>query len=335
MTKSKSIVLLRADGDSKIGLGHVYRCLAIAERLNEHFDFIFCIQNPSDSIKKIISNYAEMYAIDDAKNEISQLAEIIREKQVKITVLDGYHFDTAYQCKLKMLNVKLISIDDYQPFHYVADVVINHAEGLTEKQLSVEPYTKIFLGFDYALLRKEYIELENKDRHIDSLNGVFICFGGVDIDNISLKILRACVSLNYFKNIDLVVGAGYKHENEMRDYCSDKSFISIHKNLDVIRMVELMRLNELAIVPASTISIEAFKSKMYLFTGTTADNQKNILNGLKRYPNVHVAGDFNILNEIQITQELRKMIETFKPFYLPATATNADQSLKSIFHSLL
>jgi hypothetical protein len=99
-------------------------------------------------------------------------------------------------------------------------------------------------------------------------------------------------------------------------------------------MVELMRLNELAIVPASTISIEAFKAKMCLFTGTTAANQKNILNGLRKYHHVHVAGDFNALNEIQVMQELRKMIAMFKPFYLPAAATNAGHALKTIFNSL-
>ncbi|MDB5222992.1 MAG: Spore coat polysaccharide biosynthesis protein predicted glycosyltransferase, partial [Chitinophagaceae bacterium] len=49
--KPKSHILFRADGNSKIGLGHVYRCLAIAERLSEHFNCYFAIRQQSSELK--------------------------------------------------------------------------------------------------------------------------------------------------------------------------------------------------------------------------------------------------------------------------------------------
>lgn len=189
---------------------------------------MFATVNPTDYQKNELSNICPCISLNQATH-FEDLLSMLQGDE--IVVLDNYFFTTDYQRAIKAKGCKLVCIDDMHDKHYVADVVINHAEGITEKQLSVEPYTKIFLGFSYALLRKKYIELENKDRHIDNLNKVFVCLGGADADtnNLSLKIIKACVSLNYFKNIDLVVGAGYEYENEMWNYCSDKSFICIHK----------------------------------------------------------------------------------------------------------
>jgi hypothetical protein len=100
-------------------------------------------------------------------------------------------------------------------------------------------------------------------------------------------------------------------------------------------MAELMLVNDLAIVPASTIAIEAIKSKMYLFTGLAVDNQENIMNGLCNYPQVYIAGDFISMNESQIQQNLEDMIANFKPICLPASEVNTNQYIVSIFNSLL
>jgi hypothetical protein len=65
------------------------------------------------------------------------------------------------------------------------------------------------------------------------------------------------------------------------------------------------------------------------------DNQKNLLKGLQKYPQVYVAGDFNTLNEQQIQERIEDMINQFKPVYLPANTINSNQYVLSIFNSLL
>lgn len=72
-------------------------------------------------------------------------------------VLDNYFFTTDYQRAIKEKGCCLVCVDDMHDKHYVADVVINH--GLTDESLfDVEPYTKLCLGFDWALLRHPFIE---------------------------------------------------------------------------------------------------------------------------------------------------------------------------------
>ena len=56
----KRNIIIRADGGSSIGMGHVVRSLALAEMLKSEFDIYFAIQNPSDyvlnTIQKTTSN---------------------------------------------------------------------------------------------------------------------------------------------------------------------------------------------------------------------------------------------------------------------------------------
>ena len=47
-------IIFRADGNSEIGLGHIMRCLALAEMLEGDFDMSFAIQNPDEKIEKLI-----------------------------------------------------------------------------------------------------------------------------------------------------------------------------------------------------------------------------------------------------------------------------------------
>lgn len=330
----KPKVYIRADGNSEIGLGHVIRSLALAEMLKADFECVFATRFLTDYIHtESMKACNDVIKLPETDEHFDAFLSCLSGEE--IVVLDNYFFATDYQRSIKNKGCKLVCIDDMHDKHYVSDVVINHAEGLNKKDFSVESFTKLCLGFNYALLRKEFIELENRSRNIDVLNKMFVCFGGVDVNNLSQKIIKVCTSINYFTHIDLVVGDAYENENEMRRFCTDKPFLNIHKNLDVNKMVELMLANDLAIVPASTIAIETFKAKMYLFTGFTVDNQKNLLKGLQKYSQVYVAGDFNTLKENQIREKFEDLIIGFKPAFLPAKTANPKQKILSIFNSLL
>jgi spore coat polysaccharide biosynthesis predicted glycosyltransferase SpsG len=51
-------VIIRADGNSEIGYGHIFRCLALAQMLNEDFECWFYSQNPPTLLKQEIEKVA-------------------------------------------------------------------------------------------------------------------------------------------------------------------------------------------------------------------------------------------------------------------------------------
>ena len=106
----------------------------------------------------------------------------------------------------------MVCIDDMHDKHYVADVVINH--GQTNSALfDVEPYTKLCLGFDWALLRSPFIEackqtlvlVQNVVRE-----SITITFGGVDSFDFTGHYIREAMQLPTVSQITAVVGDAYQ-----------------------------------------------------------------------------------------------------------------------------
>ena len=149
-------VILRADGNSEIGMGHFYRTLALGEMLKNDFECIFATQTPVrqqiNELKKTFGNLINLPANDTHFNQF-----LNHLNGNEIVVLDNYYFDTSYQKKIQDKGCKLVCIDDIHDKHYVADIVINHAPGLNKSVFSTENYTKLLLGLDYTLLRKDFL----------------------------------------------------------------------------------------------------------------------------------------------------------------------------------
>ena len=278
---SKTKIFFRADGNAKIGIGHVVRSLALADMLKEEFDCHFIIQNPlpklKEQISEICNSIIELNPVIDYEKEAATIANTIL-KGNEIVVLDGYNFKTNYQKILKEKGCKIFCIDDIYSCHFVADVIINHAGGLTPAHYSAEEYTRFFLGLSYALLRKPFRDAaQKKVENLDSTNDVFICMGGADPNNDTINVLRKCEAITNIGTCFLVIGAAYQYEKELQAFIA-QSFLKIEilSNLDADQMARYMEKCRIAITPPSTVSYEYLSTRGLLYLKVIADNQKNI-----------------------------------------------------------
>ncbi len=267
-------VFIRADGSSEIGLGHLIRCNALALMLKNEFQIIFaCKEIPIEIFTKISNNGFHIQSIDSEDDFFKILSKD------EIVVIDHYGLDTNYQKKIKELGCKLVCIDDLHDKEFFADVIINHAEGILAKDYSCKPYTKLFLGIKYALLRHPFLlASEEENRIIDSISNCFVCFGGSDFENYTLDTVKQLVEIDSIKKINIVIGSGYLYSNELAIFCKANSSheIIIYNNLSADALVTVMLNSELAIVPSSSILYEVLSVKMPIITGYTAENQKFI-----------------------------------------------------------
>ena len=147
----------------------------------------------------------------------------------EIVVLDNYFFTTEYQKKIKERGSKLVCIDDMHDKHYFADVVINHA--LTDPLLfDCEAYTKLCLGFDYALLRAPFLKPVSCNNRYKS---IIVCFGGSDFLHIADKVVSMLLSLHVQYNIVVVLG----EKAQLSETNSQK--VAIKRSLSAYQMAEL------------------------------------------------------------------------------------------------
>jgi len=282
-------IIFRADGNSNIGLGHVIRSLAIADMIKDEFDCVFAIKSPTDQLQKIILescnkiiNLREEDAEDEFISFISSDA---------IVVLDGYLFKTDMQIAIKNKGCKLVCIDDLNEWHFVADAIINQNSDITTADYSKEPYTRLFSGLDYAMLRKPFLDAAKKERYPRKIKNIIINFGGADMYNLTLKVLRACIGIGAQINIHIITGAAYRHLDTLNEFKGQKS-IFFHDRLNADQMCSLMLECELIICPASSVCIEALSAGMNIITGYYADNQRAFASFLNREQYASSIGDF-------------------------------------------
>lgn len=295
-----SKVYFRVDGNTKIGLGHVIRCLALADMLHGHFECVFLVQTLPSALEKQITKNHQLINLP-AYNDLQEEARAIANKHLdvsKIVVLDGYNFKLDYQKAIKANGCKLVCIDDLHAWHFVADVVINHAGTVKPSDYSHESYTKLCLGTGYALLRTPFLEVAQQPRMFNKIEKAFICFGGSDYLNLSAKTIEACLQTNAFEEIHAVLGASYPFYEELKTFAAKNPGIFLHQNLSASEMRQLMTTCELAITSASSISYEACSVGMYLIAGWYADNQKFLYQYLTENELAIGAGNFEDIREV-------------------------------------
>ena len=276
--KSKRKIFFRADGDSKIGLGHIFRSLALAEMLCTEFDCHFIIRNALPTLKKqILEVCKSIIELPKSKEaEAEKLAKEVFSSQ-DIVVLDGYHFQTDYQRVIKQSGAKLVCIDDIFDYHFLADIIINHAGAASSTQYSAEAYTQFLLGLPYALLRKPFREASKEREEHTKGNAVFICLGGADPKNDTIKVIQKCKAYPEFDTIYVIVGAAYIYRKELEELVDTlPQKIEILQDLSADQMVACMQKCTIAITSPSTISYEYLSVGGILYLKMTADNQASI-----------------------------------------------------------
>lgn len=280
--KHPSVVIIRADGNAQIGLGHISRCLALAEMLSVEFECVFITRNIPKSIENQINKVCkELYKIPVHVNtgisEADWIGKHLSEKG-NVFILDGYDFDTDYQQAIRAQGYHLICIDDLADKHYVADVVINHSGGWSAKDFSAEPYTKLCLGTKYALLKQPFLEAaKSRDFSTPKNQNILLCLGGADPKNDTLDILKKLKTLDIQAKIKVILGASYLYRDELEKYISlHHPKVELFSNISAEKMVAVMRECPVAILPPSTISYEYLHVGGTLFLHQIADNQKYI-----------------------------------------------------------
>lgn len=280
-------VFIRADGNSNMGLGHVYRSIALAEHLAEDFSCRLIIRAPDKALLKTIKTVFESVVVIpeeyDTAAELYEISSLLTKDD--IIVLDGYAFNTTYQQKLKTTNASIVCVDDIYAYRFVADVVINHALGIPIENYELAPYTKLFLGPSYALIRKRFLEQALKGKKAGTPGSIFVCLGGADPTNTTLKVLQHIHSIlptDAVRDIHVVLGSSYKYRDTLLPYVLDNPVpIKLYQGLGVPELLNIMTECSVAICSPSTITFEyTAVSDGVLFLCKTADNQADFYNFL-------------------------------------------------------
>ncbi len=297
-------------------MGHFFRTLALAEMLKEEFNCIYATKNPNEfQVNEILKICSDYIVLPDNIDHFNTFLNYLTGNE--IVVLDNYYFDTNYQINIKKKGCKLVCIDDLHDKHFVADVIINQAEGINPSLYSCEDYTKIYIGFDYALLRKSFLEIGetiSKNKEFS-----FIIFmGAADPYNLTNSLFDLLINHEFNKPFILI-----SKDNSFIKGTNNNKFV-FFDNLSTNQLKEKMLLSEFGIFPSSTIAIEAIALRIPFICGYYINNQKEIYNGIKKNKLAVCVGNY-----LQITSsEFNKALEEIS---LPLSKQKIINNQKEVF----
>lgn len=327
-------ILFRADGNSEIGLGHLYRIFALVELFRKEYEVVL-VTSAQTTVSAIPADYC--YALIPEAVSVAQEPEWLQEhypaKEYRI-VADGYQFDSAWQRSLKERGYHLCYIDDFCKEHMYADVVINHSLAARASDYKTEGYTKLALGTKYAILRPSFLEAAKQARETRSLKTAFVCFGGADPFDLTLKATLALIAFPEIRAIHIVVGAAYAHRDLFDLKVSEKN-IHIHQNLSEKELVTLMKACDFAIASSSTILYELCSVKMPVLSGYYVENQKGLYQGALDHQLIVGAGNLEHSSTDDFKEKIKVVLQQSDySTQLQAQASAFDAQIKDRFLAL-
>ena len=230
----KQTVAFYVNGNNKMGMGHIYRCLELADEFYVKPDIYYDI-NQTD--KSLFGNTTHNLI---AINGLNELFKILEQKKYDIFINDVLNTTLDYMIALKNCNPakRIINFEDDGEGIYKADLVIN--------ALYQEPLVKqMKVGKDYYICAKTFMFYE-KINIKDKVKNIFISFGGADPKNYTDRLLNIISNkCKYDKyNFKVVIGRSKQNIDKLLEY---NKYENIEVLYDIKNMPEIMSSCDIAI----------------------------------------------------------------------------------------
>ena len=282
------LLVIRADADSRMGTGHVMRCLALARAWQERGGRVVLAGHiGSDSLRQRLSGQGiELMGLvsgPPAAEEMQWLDTLRRQQAGRAEeswiVLDGYQFDQPYQQRLRRSGLKLLVIDDYAHLPaYDADLLLNQNPGGEKLDYQTPPETVLLRGGKYVLLRREFLEARRREiaDSPEQAARLLITLGGADPDNATLKVMEALQRLELpAVQAKIIVGPANSHLPLLREWMRGGS-LSAELLVDVHDMAPLMQWADAAVTAGGSTCWELACLGVPALVITLADNQRGV-----------------------------------------------------------
>lgn len=264
------MVLIRADANEIIGMGHVMRCLSIAHVFADRGEKVKFVTADHKCDGLINNNGFEVVCLNSRYNALDQesIVQVVIDNRPSLILVDSYYVTQEY-FRLLSQYCCVAYVDDLNAEIWNVDILINY--NIYGEHIDYSKYkmvkTLLLLGPKYAPLRREFVGI--KSHRIKPVTDVLISAGGSDPEGITEKIMREICSK--LKNIrfHFIIGA----LNPRLDIIKSRVLSNVVLHINEHNMSDLMQLCDVAISAAGSTLYELCACGTPTITYTLADNQ--------------------------------------------------------------
>ncbi|RPA50718.1 UDP-2,4-diacetamido-2,4,6-trideoxy-beta-L-altropyranose hydrolase [Shewanella vesiculosa] len=323
-------IVFRVDSSFIIGSGHLIRCLTLAKLLNKKIEsnIYFITKRAEKNFNDLIIGSGFNLIELDAKNAFpindnwlgwtqeqdfllfENAMRSINISKFDVLIVDHYSLDIVWEEKASRLARKIVVIDDLANRKHSCNILIDQNLALNYQHRYddlVTPECQLFLGVSYCILRDEFLCEISNSKPRESLNKIFVFFGGVDKDNLSLKFVNGVMPvLSKSISVDLVIGMANPNKKELKQACAHFSNIQCFEH--GVNIAEMMREADLAIGAGGATTGERIFMGLPSIVYSLADNQIEVSQYLHDIGLIYYMGDQNRFS----AEALMRLIEGFK-----------------------
>lgn len=282
-------VMIRADASASIGIGHVMRCLALAQALRDSKDEVILLSSASlaPRVRDAWSvEGVEIRTLDASaapEDDAQATRDLVRSTGAAWLVVDGYHFDDRYR-SVAAGPAMLAWIDDHGAPAADADLIVN-GNLYGHRDLYPGTRARLAVGPRYALLRREFRSYRTGST---AREGILVSLGGADPDGQTGALLAALAAHGIRGRV--TVGPHQRDAEDVLRSAARFGWASIQAPED---MAELLGSCGLAVVGAGTTVLEALALGTPTVAVQIAENQRLVVEALARLDLATVADGFN------------------------------------------
>lgn len=272
-------IIFRADANHNIGMGHVMRCLSIADcykHYGHNVKFIIAEHKVENLIKErgfeVIVLSSDYTKLDEELKSLPQITNI------DILFVDSYYVTPCYLSEIKTkFNCTIVYIDDLHSFPYPVDILINYniyGLDINYKQLYSDSGTKrpqLLLGPSFAPLRQAFGKTRTQKQK-KFVEDILISTGGADELHLALTFAKTITKHGSSKyKYHILLGSLNQDKETIKAVAAENKSIILHEN--VSDMKTLIQSMDIVISAAGSTLYEICACGVPLITYILADNQ--------------------------------------------------------------
>ena len=227
-------IAFKVDGGKRLGMGHINRCLTVAQELNKKkIRSIFLISN--DLTREYIENRNfDVKIINSDKNYLKNIIYLIKNEKIRGLIIDSKKKKLEKEIDKISKETKIFFIDNTIDSNKVKLVVL---PGL-EEQFKKRP-SKSIVGQKYILLNPDFKYYKKNKIN----NKILISMGSTDKKNITKKLILGLKKLEENFNITIVLGKFYTNERDIQKIIDNDNRFEIRKDpKEFLKMLSSCRL---------------------------------------------------------------------------------------------
>jgi len=194
---------IRTDGSRSVGLGHIKRCLTIADEARRRglsVNFVVSTGNDIGLPILIAANFPVVQVPSFSHDWLTEL------RAGDFLLLDGYHLGDQIEAAVQTPGIRVATFDDLDVDLPPVDLLL--MPSLMESTIRRSIRSRVLTGPRFAPVASQFTSMRRL--RWERVGSLLVTLGSSDPSNLAVPVLRAIATLQVSWNVTLLVGPGMK-----------------------------------------------------------------------------------------------------------------------------